>query len=176
MGIKIAPLLIILFAVSTRILPHPANFTAIGAVALFSASYLPKKYAFIIPLSAMFLSDLIIGFYGVTMFYVYGSFILTGIVGLYLRTHKKLPFIICASFLSSILFYLITNFGVWMSPNSFYPRSFPGLIECYTLALPFFRNTLAGDSFYTLSLFYGYSLIFNLSKKYFSEKIFRLVF
>lgn len=176
MGIKIAPLLIILLCLSTRLFPHPANFTAIGAAALFSASYLPKKYAFIIPLTAMFLSDLFLGFYGMTMLYVYGSFILTGIIGLSLRAHKKLHFIIGASLLSSGLFYLITNFGVWMSPNSFYPKSFAGLIECYALAIPFFRNTLGGDLFYTLTLFYGYSLILNLSKKYFSEKTFRLVF
>src|SRR3989344_8992118 len=90
LNLKLAPILIILFAVMMRLMPHPANFAPIAALGLFGGVYLPKKYAFILPLIALFLSDLIIGFYGLEMLYVYGSFLLIGLIGLIIRNKKNI--------------------------------------------------------------------------------------
>lgn len=165
--LKLIPLLLITFAVLSRLLPHPANFAPISAVALFGAVYLPKKFAFILPLSAMLISDFFIGFYGMEMLFVYGSFLITGAIGLYLKNHKNAFSIVVASFISSILFYLITNFGVWVTPGSMYEANIKGLIQSYVMAIPFFRNTLLGDLSYTGLLFGTYELLFVLSKRYF---------
>jgi hypothetical protein len=164
--LKLLPLFLILLGVFLRLLPHPANVAPITALALFGAVFLPKRFAFIIPLAAVFLSDLFIGFYGMTMFFVYGSFILSGLIGLYIRTRKSVRMVIGGSLLSSLLFFLITNFGVWINPISFYSKNIEGLLLCYTAALPFFRNTLLGDLFFSGLFFGGYKLLHILIKRY----------
>ena len=127
----------ILMAFLFRLIPHIPNVTPITAVALFSGVYFTnKKYAFIIPMVAMFLSDLILGFSSISLF-VYAAFILVGYIGI---ASKKMS--VKTILLSSISFFIITNFGVWLS---WYPKSLNGLLECYTLAIPFFRNSLIGD-------------------------------
>lgn len=153
----ISPLLIIVIAVVLRLVPHPANFAPIAAMALFGGVYLNKKYALIVPMLAMFVSDLFLGFHN-TMVFVYVSFLLTGAIGLWLRKHKNTQNIIISSFASSIIFFLITNFGVWLAGN-LYPMTITGLVECYILAIPFFRNTILGDLVYTGVFFGGYELI-----------------
>jgi uncharacterized membrane protein len=147
----LSPLLVILVAVLMRLLPHLPNFTPIAAMALFGGVYLNKKYALIIPLLAMFISDIFLGFHQ-TMPYVYGSFILAGVIGLWLKTHKSAKNVICASLISSIIFFLITNFGVWAT--GWYPRTLSGLMQSYMMGLPFFRNTVLGDLCYT-GVFFG---------------------
>jgi hypothetical protein len=143
----------ILAAALSRILPHPANVTPIAAMALAGGVYFNKRIALVIPLATLFLSDLFIGFHS-TILFVYGSFLLVGFIGLWLKSHKKPLPIFGAALLSSILFFVITNFGVWLTGSGwFYPKTWQGLVECYTLALPFFRNTLAGDLVYTAVLF-----------------------
>jgi hypothetical protein len=151
----ISPLLVILIAVLMRLLPHPPNFTPIAAMALFGGVYLSKKYAFVIPFLAMFVSDIFLGFHS-TMPYVYGSFILTGIIGLWLKNHKTTKNIICSSLISSILFFLITNFGVWAA--GWYPKTLNGLFESYVMGIPFFKNTVLGDLCYTGVFFGAYEL------------------
>lgn len=148
----INPSLIILIAVMLRLLPHPPNVAPIAAMALFGGTYLNKRYALIVPLIALFLSDIFLGFYS-GMIFVYGSFFLTGVIGLWLKNHKSVPNIIFASLGSSILFYLITNFGVWLT-GTMYPHLQNGLLESYIMGLPFFRNTLLGDLGY-VGLFFG---------------------
>ncbi len=160
----ISPLLIIAIAVVLRLIPHPANFAPIGAMALFGGAYLNKKYALAVPLLAMFVSDLFLGFHN-TMGFVYGSFLFIGILGLWLRRHKNVRNVIGAAFVSSILFFLITNLGVWLVSN-IYPKTVAGLIECYIAAIPFFRNTLVGDLFYTAMFFFGYELVLHFVKTY----------
>lgn len=141
-------------AVMLRLLPHMPNFTPIAAIALFGGVYLTKKDALIIPITALFISDLIIGFYNpVVMISVYGSFLLIGMIGLYLKKHKKIPYIIGGAVSGSILFFIITNFAMWQVPHSLYPHTLQGLINCYTMAIPFFRNTLLGDIFYVSIMF-----------------------
>ncbi len=144
--------LLILLAVVTRFLPHPANFTAVGAIALFSGIYLPKRWALIAPLTAMFVSDIFIGFYSAPiMLSVYIGFIIMGAIGLLIRNHKKISTVLGGTILGSILFYLITNWAVWAF-GTMYPHTVSGLFTSYYTALPFFRNSLTGDLFFTGSL------------------------
>lgn len=173
---KILALLLILIGVSARLLPHPGNFTPISALALFGTSYLPKKYGLVLPLLAMFLSDLIIGFYGITMLYVYGSFLLISLLGLWLRNHKNPVNVISVSLLGSILFFLVTNFGVWADPRSWYSPNLNGLLESLLAGLPFFKNTTLGDLTYTILFFGGYELIQSLGKRFLSQKAYNLIF
>jgi hypothetical protein len=150
------PVLIILIAASMRLLPHLPNFTPIAAMALFGGVYLNKKYSIIIPLSAMFASDIFLGFHS-TMPYVYGSFVLTGIIGMWLRSHKTTKNVICSSLVSSILFFVITNFGVWA--NGWYSRTLSGLLQSYIMGIPFFKNTVFGDLVYTGVFFVSFEFL-----------------
>jgi Family of unknown function (DUF6580) len=143
----------IVMAVLFRLLPHMPNVTPITAMALFSGVYLTnRKHAFIIPLLAMFLSDLILGFSGITLF-VYAAFILVSYIGI---SSKKIS--IFTILLSSVSFFIITNFGAWLI---MYPKSVNGLIECYTLALPFFRNSIIADLFFAGVMYYGFEFVAN---------------
>ena len=155
---------LILFASFSRIIPHMPNFTPIGAIALFGGAYLKNRYhAFLIPMISLWLSDLILNnfifsFYSeFTWFYPgflwqYASFILIIVIG-YLFL-KKLNFknIFITTIFSSLLFFIITNFGVWIS-GSMYTLDFQGLISCYIMALPFFKGTLLGFMCYSTLLF-----------------------
>lgn len=144
--------LIILGAALTRLIPHYPNFTAIGAVALFGGAYFNKKWlAFIVPLSALFLTDLIIGLYS-QMWVVYLSFILIVVIGMSLQGTKKPGKVILASISASVSFFIITNFAMWYG-SSLYPQNFTGIIESYTAAIPFFSYTLLGDLFYVGIMF-----------------------
>lgn len=154
--------IIILLAVVARLIPHAPNFAPIGGLALFSGASFKKKWALIIPLSAMFISDIFLGFHS-TMPYVYGSFIVIALIGGLLKNHKWQS-LISASLISSVLFFFITNFGVWAT-GSMYQKNLIGLTQCFAFGVPFFRNTLISDLFYTFSFFYGYRLL--------SEFIFR---
>ena len=131
------------------------NFAPIAAMALFGGVYFTnKKYALIIPLAAMIISDIFIGFYNPWILVsVYGSFLLIGLLGLWLKKHKTMPNILGASLLGSVGFFLITNFAVWAVPHSLYPHTLQGLLNSYMMGLPFFRNTILGDLFYTGIMF-----------------------
>ncbi len=142
------PILLIILGFATRFLPHPANFTAIGAIALFGGIYLPKKWAIILPLIAMFVSDIFIGFYSwQIMLSVYAGFALMGLIGLLVRNNKKFSTVLGGTILGSILFFLITNAAVWQF-GTMYTPNFSGLMQSYFMALPFFKNSLLGDLFY----------------------------
>lgn len=144
----------IVAAVILRLLPHLPNFAPIAAIALFGGVYLNKKYALILPLVAMLVSDIFIGFYSpCIMISVYGSFLIIGLIGLWLKNNKTLSNVIGASLSGSILFFLLTNFAMWVIPHSLYPHSLQGLLNCYTMGLPFFRGTILGDLFYTGAMF-----------------------
>ncbi|MBI2443285.1 MAG: hypothetical protein HYV40_05260 [Candidatus Levybacteria bacterium] len=122
----LTPILIIISAVALRLLPHHPNVAPIAAMALFGGAYLDKRFALAIPLLALFVSDLFLGF------------------------HSTMPFV-------SVLFFLITNFGVWLM-GTLYSRTLEGLLQSYIMGLPFFRNTLIGDFLYVGVLFGGYAL------------------
>ena len=142
-----------------RLLPHPPNFAPIAAIALFGGLYLSRKTALILPLAALVISDMFIGSYQLTlMFFVYGSFLLTVFLGFWLKKHKKWYTIGGSAVLSAVLFFVLTNFAVWaFSP--WYAKTFAGLIQCFAMALPFFRNTLVGNLFYTGVFVGAYELI-----------------
>jgi len=148
---------LILVAAASRVVPHPPNFTPITAIALFGGAYFSKKWlAFFIPFSSLFLSNLVLG-YGVGSYVVYASFALVVSIGLLLRRRKSALAIGAAALASSVLFFLITNFAVWLFDNM-YPKTVTGLIMCYTAAIPFFKNAVLGNAFYTIVLFGGFAL------------------
>lgn len=148
---------IIILAVIARLLPHPPNFVPIGGLALFSGANFSGKKAYLIPISAMLISDLFLGFHS-TMIFVYLSFLLMIIIGKTLREKFNLRNLFVASLISSITFFIITNFGVWLTMN-FYSKDWQGLVNCYQMAIPFFRNTILGDLIYSFSFFYGYKFL-----------------
>lgn len=156
----------ILAAAASRLIPHPPNFAPIGAMALFGgACFVSKRMAFLVPLAAMLLSDLAIGLlsgdlslgFHRLMPVVYGSFALIVCLGFSLRRRRKLVPIAGAALASSVLFFALTNVGVW-ALGSLYPKTWEGLVACYVAAIPFFRNTLLGDAVYTTVLFGGLAL------------------
>jgi len=124
-------------------------------MALFSGVYFNnKKYALIVPLAAMLLADLFIGFYNPwIMASVYGTFLLIGLLGIWLKKHKTVSNVLGASLIGSVMFFLLTNLAVWAIPHSIYPQTLQGLLQSYAMGLPFFRNTLMGDLFYTGAMF-----------------------
>lgn len=163
----------ILAAIILRLIPHAPNFAPIAALALFSGTYLKKKEAIIIPISAMFLSDLYLGFgeFWVTIS-VYFSFTLIGLLGIWLKKHKKPVNILGATLTGSLLFFIITNFVVWIA-TPWYSKTLAGLVQCYWLAVPFFKNTALGDLFYVGAMFGLYELVsyFVFRKKILSRLI-----
>lgn len=153
----IALLSAIAAAAALRLVPHPPNFSPIGAMALFSGAYLGRRpLAFVAPLSALFLSDLVLGFYH-GMATVYASVALIVLIGAFALQRVSPTRIGVLALTSSILFFAITNFGIWAF-SGFYPRTFVGLEACYVAAIPFFQNTVAGDLVYAALLFGGFRL------------------
>ena len=151
----VAILSAVLVAAALRLVPHPPNFTPIGAMALFSGAYLGRKaLAFAAPLGALLLSDLVLGFYHgqATVYFSVALIVMLGMVAL----SRVSPLRVAgAAVLSSVLFFLITNLGMWLF-SGFYPRTMLGLEACYVAAIPFFQNTIAGDLFYATLLFGGF--------------------
>ena len=136
-------------AVLTRLLPHPPNVAPITAIALFGGCYIKdKNLALALPLLCMFITDLFLGFHMIMPF-VYISFMCISYIGI---GSKKINNGTILG--SSLLFFLVTNLGVWYLG---YPNTLAGLVSCYTLALPFFVNTIIGDLFFTHSLSYSFS-------------------
>ncbi len=150
---------IVLAAAAMRLLPHPPNVAPIAAIALFGgAHFASKRAALAVPLLAMWLSDVFLGF-GVdrVMPFVYGSFALIVVLGRLIRDRRSPLAVGGAALTGSVLFFVITNFGVWLS-GDLYPRTAEGLVACYVAAIPFFQNTLTGNLFYAGVLFGGFGL------------------
>jgi hypothetical protein len=143
---------LIILAALTRLLPHIPNFTAVSAVALFGAAQYNKKImAFLVPLTALLLSDAVLGFYQ-GMEWIYGTFILIVITGFALRNKLTVSRVILLSVTSSLLMYIFSDLGVWIG-TTMYPHTWAGFTACYVAALPFLRNELLGDLFYSGLLF-----------------------
>jgi hypothetical protein len=155
----LAILLAILGASALRLVPHPPNFTPIGAMALFSGAYLGRRglMALAAPFGAMLFSDAIIGFH-TGMPFVYISIAAIVAIG-WLALQRRTPLRIgAAAVASSVLFFIVTNFGTW-AVSGMYPTTLSGLAACYVAAVPFFQNTIAGDLFYSGLLFGGFALL-----------------
>jgi hypothetical protein len=154
----LAPVAAIVVAAVLRLVPHPPNFTPIGAMALFSGAYLGRRWtALAAPIGALLLSDAILGFHS-GMPYVYVSVALIVVIGWAIQARIAPLSVGLAAAASSVLFFLVTNFGVWLS-SGMYPLAPSGLAACYVAAIPFFQNTLAGDLFYSAMLFGGFALL-----------------
>jgi hypothetical protein len=129
---------------------------SINAIGLFSGSKFNKTIAMIVPLSIMIISDMILGFHK-TMIFVYFSLFLITLLGFRIRKFN-IKNLFVYSLASSTIFFLTTNFGVWLLFDM-YPKTIHGLINCYIMAIPFFGNTLMGDMFYTYVIFYGFRFV-----------------
>jgi hypothetical protein len=148
----LAGVMIILAAV-VRVMPHPWNFTPIGAMALFSgAMFRDRRGAFLFPLAALFAGDLFVGLHRLIPI-VYASFLLSVLIGTLLANRRSIFRIGGAVFLGALQFFLVTNFAVWQLLGT-YPHTPAGLASCYIAGLPFIGNTLAGDALYA-TLFFG---------------------
>lgn len=154
-------LTLVLIGILLRFLPHAPNFTPVAAIALFGGAYLSRKRALAIPLALMVISDLIIGIHDVVLF-TWGSFALTALLGARLKEKKSVAKVTSMSLVSSLLFYLASNFGVWLM--GWYPRTWQGLVECYLMALPFLRNFTLATLVYSAVFFGAYELIARLVK------------
>ena len=145
-------------AAALRLVPHPPNFTPIGAMALFGGAYLGRRWlAFAAPLGALLLSDLVLGFYA-GMWVQYLAVALVVLIAWGALKRISLLRVVGAALASSIAFFLVTNFGTW-ALSGMYPLTASGVAACYVAALPFFQNTVAGDLFYSGLLFGGFALL-----------------
>jgi hypothetical protein len=159
--------LLIVIGVLSRLVPHPANVTAVGALAVFSGSRYGTAKALAITVCTMLVSDMVLGFHAV-MWATYGCFALSVLLARYFLRKRSVIRIAGVTLTSSILFYLVTNFAVWVVPGSMYPKTLTGLMESYIMALPFFRNSLIGDFSYSAIFFGSYAL---MKARYPSSKI-----
>lgn len=158
-------------AALTRLLPHPDNFTPIGAMGLFAAAYFNRNWTMLaVPFAALFLSDLVLnnliysdlytGFAFVTSWWIYAAFALVMLTGYLMLRGKVNPArVVGASFLASGIFFLVSNFFSWQIGMMPYPKDFSGLMACYAAGLPFFGNTVLGDLFFSAALFGTYEWV-----------------
>lgn len=149
---------IIIIAAITRIIPHPPNFTPILAIALFGgATFNQKTLAFLVPLAAMIISDIALqmvngyGFHS-SMLLIYALIMGITALGFYLRNNITFLRTALLAVSSTLIFFCVTNFSVWMS-GTLYPATFDGLITCYIAAIPFYGNTLASTLLYSVAIF-----------------------
>ena len=180
----LVPVGIILALALSRLVPHMPNFAPITALALFGGVYLSKRYAYVIPLAAMVLSDYLLlyvnpfstqmfdfshiqplsGLWHGTLPAIYASFLISGLVGVWLKNHKSPINVVLSSAFCSFQFFLISNAAVWLA-SDMYAHTLSGLAQCYLMALPFLQGTLFGDFFYTCTLFGAYELAVRFAKR-----------
>ena len=163
------PLCLILVGLVSRLLPHPSNAVAIGAIALYAGARLPRRWALVIPLAIFVASDLILSaytwkafqFYPVSQLTTYATFTVVALVGGLVPKHPGAAVRLSMSVAASTLFFLVSNFAVWLDGSGYsYGRDLSGLVNCYVLAVPFFWNSLAADLVGTTVLF-GLDGLFN---------------
>ena len=143
----------VIIATFLRLIPHPLNFTPITSLALFSGVMFSRKWMSVgIPLVAMILSDMVLGFYSISL-WVYAAFVCITIFGWFINKMN-----INSILLSSIIFFIVSNFGVWILG---YPHTIEGLLLCYTMAIPFFGYSIIGDLFWGMTIKYSFKFIQN---------------
>ena len=157
-------LLLICLGILSRIIPHPDNFTAIGAVALFGGAYARKNNMnFIIPVLAILISNILLLIIQnkplpnlPIQITVYLCFLLYSPIGSFFIKSIKFKNIAVGSLCGATLFFIATNFMVWLTGG--YTYSFAGLIACYTAAIPFYLKMIAGDLVWCAIIFSLYEL------------------
>jgi hypothetical protein len=148
------PVALVALCVVLRLLPHPPNFAPVGATAVFAGRTLPPAIAVLVTLVAMFISNLglaLLHGYAVVSAvtpFVYAGFVVQTLLGRGLRRRRGGA--IAAATLGAIVFFTVSNFGVWL--GGFYGLTAAGLVACYVAALPFFAATLVGDVLWTIVL------------------------
>lgn len=141
---------LIALAIIARLLPHPTNFTPIGAVALFAGATLGSRLqSVLIVICAMLISDAYIGMH-MLLPVIYGCLLFNVWLGWRIQGHTRPLNVVGSSLVGSVVFFVVTNFACWVS---FYDHTLSGLTSCYVLAIPFFHNTVLGDLFFTTALF-----------------------
>ena len=172
----------IISAILLRLLPHVPNFAPITAIALFGGAYLSRRVALILPLGIMILSDYLLLYWTGSGFnfqkiyspasllhdtslFVWGSFFISSLIGIYLHKRKSVLNVGFASIIASLQFFIVTNFGVWAA-STMYPHTAAGLMQSYIMGIPFFRATILGDLFYTGAFFGSYELVRIIARKY----------
>jgi hypothetical protein len=148
---------LIAFGVASRLAPHPPNTTPLAAIALFGGVYLSRRWAVLLPLAAVMISDIFLP-WDATVPFNWAAFALTGVLAWWVRAHPSAARIGVGAVAASLLFFVITNAGVWVG-GQLYPRTLTGLGQCFAAAVPFFRNTLAGDLFFTALLFGSHAVL-----------------
>jgi len=149
---------LILLAVAMRLLPHPMNVTTIGAIGLFAGALLPSRIAWLLPIAALLLSDMLTGFYALpAMLLVYAGFFFSAAIGrIWLARERTLGRLAGAVLASATVFFVISNLSAWLM---YYPRTLEGFVQCYISAIPFFGRSLFGDALYVTLLFGAYEYI-----------------
>jgi hypothetical protein len=149
----------IIFALALfRLLPHWPNVSPVAAMALFGGAYFAdKRLALIVPFAALLLSDLILGLHD-TMIFVYAGFALTVAIGVLLKNRVTITNTVFAVIGSSVIFFLLTNFGAWMT-SALYAKSAEGLMQAYVAGIPFLQNSLLGNLGYSAVIFGGYAFL-----------------
>lgn len=160
---------LIVAAALSRLLPHPPNFSPVEAIALFGGAYFAsRRWALAVPLLAMLLSDLALGwlhggqysgyFASAGFWLVYACIAVSTAMGYGLRGRVTGARVLGYSLAGSVLFYLATNFGTWLG-STMYPQSAAGLAAAYAAGIPFFQWTVLGTLFYSALLFGGFELL-----------------
>tara|TARA_Y100000590_G_scaffold406407_1_gene495581 strand:- start:487 stop:975 length:489 start_codon:yes stop_codon:yes gene_type:complete len=152
---------IFLALAASRFVPHPPNFTSLLALSFYVPAILGLRYIPALILSFA-ITDLFIGFHGLALF-TWGSVIFIGLISKFFLVNRKNRIFGCL--LSVLIFFVITNFGVWSLGS--YGYTLNGLITCYTLALPFLGNTLISTIIFAIII-----EILLSNKKLFKKKIF----
>lgn len=141
-----------------RLLPHWPNVSPVAAMALFGGAYFAdKRLAFMVPVVALFLSDIFLGLHA-TMIFVYAGFALTVIIGFALKRRLTITNTVFAVLASSLAFFLLSNLGSWLT-SGLYAPTMEGLMQAYIAGIPFFQNSLLGNLVYTGVIFGGYQLL-----------------
>lgn len=164
----ITALSMIFMAALSRLIPHAPNFTAVTAMALFAGATLPHRWlAVLIPVTALFLSDLLLGLHK-EMLFIYIPFAIIALASSFAKSQEKSwmnrPFFLgFSSLAASLFFFTVSNFGVWLV-SGMYVRSAEGLVTCYMMALPFLVNQIVGDLFFSALLFTAWSFALSFAK------------
>lgn len=150
-------LLLTLASVLWRVLPHEWNMTPFMALALFAGARLPAgAWRYLLPLAGMVVSDLLIGLHA-TMIWVYAGLLAVVWLGSQLKS-KSLPWYLGGAGVGALVFFVLTNFGVWVSTELYAP-TLAGLVTCYVAALPFLAKSLAADLLFTTLFFIAFEMV-----------------
>lgn len=149
---------LIVLVAAMRLLPHPMNVTPIGALGLFAGAMLPHRMAWLVPVAALLISDMIAGFYALpAMALVYLGFYCSASIGRVWLARQRSPGRLMGAVLASAtVFFVISNLSAWLM---YYPRTLEGFVQCYLSAIPFFGRSLLGDALYTTMLFGSYEFV-----------------